>query len=105
MNVPRPIVAAAIVAAALVMPGRAYAQIDFSGVWAPIFHEDQPERVPGPDIGNPEPSSHPAARCVVSITSDEPSQRPTEKPSDESGVSAGAVRPSIQTRRGVLCST
>jgi len=35
-----------------VMPGRAYAQIDFSGVWAPIFHEDQPERVPGPDVGD-----------------------------------------------------
>jgi hypothetical protein len=52
MNVPRPIVAAAILAAALVMPGRAYAQIDFSGVWAPIFHEDQPERVPGPDVGD-----------------------------------------------------
>src|SRR5215510_12214021 len=30
----------------------AYAQIDFSGVWAPIFHEDQPERVPGPDVGD-----------------------------------------------------
>jgi hypothetical protein len=52
MNVPRPIVAAAILAAALVMPGRADAQIDFSGVWAPIFHEDQPERVPGPDVGD-----------------------------------------------------
>jgi len=38
--------------ALLVMPGRAYAQIDFSGVWAPIFHEDQPERVPGPDVGD-----------------------------------------------------
>ena len=52
MNVPRLPVAAAILAAALAMPGRAYAQIDFSGVWAPIFHEDQPERVPGPDIGD-----------------------------------------------------
>ena len=52
MNVPRLTVAAAILAAALAMPGRAYAQIDFSGVWAPIFHEDQPERVPGPDIGD-----------------------------------------------------
>jgi hypothetical protein len=52
MNVPRPTVAAAILAAALAMPGRAYAQIDFSGVWAPIFHEDQPERVPGPDVGD-----------------------------------------------------
>jgi hypothetical protein len=48
----RAMVAAAIVAAALAMPGRAYAQIDFSGVWAPIFHEDQPERVPGPDVGD-----------------------------------------------------
>ena len=38
--------------ALLVMSGRAYAQIDFSGVWAPIFHEDQPERVPGPDVGD-----------------------------------------------------
>jgi hypothetical protein len=45
-------VAAAILAAALVLPGRAYAQIDFGGVWAPIFHEDQPERVPGPDVGD-----------------------------------------------------
>jgi hypothetical protein len=52
MHVPRPIVAAAILAAALVLPGRAYAQIDFGGVWAPIFHEDQPERVPGPDVGD-----------------------------------------------------
>ena len=52
MNVPRSIVAAAILAAALVLPGRAYAQIDFGGVWAPIFHEDQPERVPGPDVGD-----------------------------------------------------
>lgn len=30
----------------------AFAQIDLSGVWAPIFHEDQPERIPGPDIGD-----------------------------------------------------
>jgi len=30
----------------------ASAQIDLSGVWAPIMHEDQPERVPGPDIGD-----------------------------------------------------
>ena len=26
----------------------ASAQVDFSGEWAPRFHEDQPERVPGP---------------------------------------------------------
>lgn len=30
----------------------AYAQIDLSGEWAPRFHEDQPERVPGPDLGD-----------------------------------------------------
>ena len=30
----------------------ASAQIDLSGVWAPLFHEDQPERIPGPDIGD-----------------------------------------------------
>jgi hypothetical protein len=28
------------------------AQVDFSGEWAPRFHEDQPERVPGPDLGD-----------------------------------------------------
>ena len=27
----------------------AYAQVDLSGTWAPIFHEDQVERVPGPE--------------------------------------------------------
>jgi hypothetical protein len=30
----------------------AHAQIDLSGIWAPIFHEDQPERIPGPEIGD-----------------------------------------------------
>ncbi|MBI2150913.1 MAG: hypothetical protein HYU27_09975 [Acidobacteria bacterium] len=30
----------------------AFAQVDFSGEWAPRFHEDQPERVPGPEIGD-----------------------------------------------------
>ena len=30
----------------------ARAQIDLSGIWAPIFHEDQVERIPGPDIGD-----------------------------------------------------
>src|SRR4249920_1956414 len=25
---------------------------DLSGEWAPLFHEDQPERIPGPDIGD-----------------------------------------------------
>ncbi len=30
----------------------ASAQIDLSGEWAPRFYEDQPERVPGPDLGD-----------------------------------------------------
>ena len=30
----------------------AIAQVDFSGEWAPRFWEDQPERVPGPDLGD-----------------------------------------------------
>jgi hypothetical protein len=30
----------------------ASAQVDPSGEWAPRFHEDQPERIPGPDIGD-----------------------------------------------------
>jgi hypothetical protein len=29
-----------------------FAQVDFSGEWAPRFYEDQPERVPGPDLGD-----------------------------------------------------
>ena len=30
----------------------ASAQVDFSGEWAPRFWEDQPERVPGPELGD-----------------------------------------------------
>src|SRR3954466_4844174 len=33
-------------------PVPAYAQVDFSGEWAPRFWEDQPERVPGPELGD-----------------------------------------------------
>jgi glyoxylase-like metal-dependent hydrolase (beta-lactamase superfamily II) len=32
--------------------GPAAAQVDFSGEWAPRFWEDQPERVPGPELGD-----------------------------------------------------
>src|SRR5512132_4536416 len=52
MNVINRIVVAAGVLGALAVPDRALAQIDLGGVWAPIFHEDQPERIPGPDIGD-----------------------------------------------------
>jgi len=30
----------------------AFAQVDFSGEWAPIYHEDGPERLPGPELGD-----------------------------------------------------
>ena len=29
-----------------------FAQVDFTGEWAPRFYEDQPERVPGPELGD-----------------------------------------------------
>jgi hypothetical protein len=28
------------------------AQIDFTGEWAPLYHEDGPERLPGPELGD-----------------------------------------------------
>src|SRR5271165_2113535 len=47
----RTIVAAAILALTLTsLP--AWAQLDPTGEWAPRFHEDQPERIPGPEIGD-----------------------------------------------------
>ena len=30
----------------------AFAQADFSGQWAPLYHEDHPERIPGPELGD-----------------------------------------------------
>jgi hypothetical protein len=30
----------------------AFAQRDIAGEWNPLFHEDQPERIPGPEIGD-----------------------------------------------------
>ena len=41
-----------VVAALLFMSVPAQAQVDFSGEWAPRFWEDQPERVPGPELGD-----------------------------------------------------
>jgi len=43
---------AAAAAAALASPGAAWAAVDFSAYYAPNFHEDQPERIPGPDVGD-----------------------------------------------------
>ena len=33
-------------------PRLASAQVDLTGIWAPIFHEDQLERAPGPEVGD-----------------------------------------------------
>jgi hypothetical protein len=30
----------------------ASAQVDFTGSWGPRYHEDQPERIPGPELGD-----------------------------------------------------
>jgi hypothetical protein len=32
------------------VPG--YSEIDFTGSWTPLFHEDYPERFPGPELGD-----------------------------------------------------
>jgi hypothetical protein len=37
---------------ALLAPAAAWAQADFSGSWQPLYHEDGPERIPGPEIGD-----------------------------------------------------
>jgi hypothetical protein len=37
----------------IVLVGRpAGAQVDFSGNWAPLYHEDLPDRLPGPELGD-----------------------------------------------------
>ena len=38
--------------AALLVSRPAAAQVDFSGEWGPRFYEDQPERGPGPELGD-----------------------------------------------------
>jgi len=30
----------------------AFAQVDFSGNWSPLYHEDLPDRIPGPELGD-----------------------------------------------------
>jgi glyoxylase-like metal-dependent hydrolase (beta-lactamase superfamily II) len=51
MNAHR-IAAAFVVGVVLCSAAPAAAQIDFSGEWAPRMWEDQPERVPGPELGD-----------------------------------------------------
>jgi hypothetical protein len=36
--------------AAMLAGGSAAAQVDLSGNWNPLLHEDQPERIPGPEL-------------------------------------------------------
>jgi hypothetical protein len=43
--------AALAAATAGLVPIAAHAAIDVGGYYAPVMHEDQPERVPGPDMG------------------------------------------------------
>jgi hypothetical protein len=38
--------------AAFVLSGPVLAQVDFAGNWAPLFHEDLPDRIPGPELGD-----------------------------------------------------
>jgi hypothetical protein len=44
--------AATLIAIVLTIPATAAAQVDFSGQWAPVYHEDNPERIPGPELGD-----------------------------------------------------
>jgi len=39
-------------AAALLLSAPAFAQVDFSGSWVPLYHEDLPDRIPGPELGD-----------------------------------------------------
>jgi hypothetical protein len=39
-----------LLAAVVCIP--AFGQLDFSGEWAPLYHEDGPERGPGPELGD-----------------------------------------------------
>jgi cyclase len=52
MNRVRATVSTLVLALAVFAPLPASAQVDFSGEWAPRFWEDQPERVPGPELGD-----------------------------------------------------
>ena len=41
-----------VMCAALLTGSQAFGQIDLSGDWTNLYHEDAPERGPGPDIGD-----------------------------------------------------
>jgi hypothetical protein len=46
----RVMLAAAALPLAAFLSGSAFAQVDLSGAWQPVFDEDQPERIPGPEL-------------------------------------------------------
>src|SRR6266849_6095726 len=41
-----------LLAATTLLALPAFAQIDLTGEWAPVYHEDAPERGPGPELGD-----------------------------------------------------
>src|SRR6516225_5524430 len=43
---------AALAGVLLALAAPAFAQVDFAGEWAPLYHEDYPERIPGPELGD-----------------------------------------------------
>jgi hypothetical protein len=46
------VITGAVLILAAVSAVPASAQVDLTGVWSPLFHEDNPERVAGPEIGD-----------------------------------------------------
>jgi len=40
------------IVATLFIAAPAAAQVDFTGEWGPLYHEDRPERMPGPELGD-----------------------------------------------------
>ncbi len=51
-NACRPILSAVLLLFLGAMGRPAFAQVDLSGQWGQKMHEDEPERVPGPEIGD-----------------------------------------------------
>ncbi len=41
-----------LLVAVLLVSAPAFAQVDFSGSWAALYHEDLPDRIPGPELGD-----------------------------------------------------
>jgi hypothetical protein len=50
MGVQRAAISAAVLL--LIVTAQARAQVDFTGQWAPLYHEDTIERIPGPELGD-----------------------------------------------------